>query len=285
MLPRQRSAPRSRQPGGVPLGTTASSPPAHSAFTSARADDGVFWQAAPDLSGGTRRVQAVHSDTSANSCVWSRRCWRNRDRARLYVVDGDRSGTGAPVGVCQTTSACRMVEGWTFCGTYFARWPDPATGETGRQRGKVVSAFDISRALALGADWLAISAVGSCLRWVAFRRRRCHTISAPLVATQDPRRQRALDVDDKSRRGRRGFHRNTLMALGERRCRRSLESPAIFPPAILMMRAKAITHGAGGSGLGYLPEGYLLDDQSPDYNGNKNPLGTGTGRAALMPFD
>jgi len=149
--------------------------------------------------------------------------------------------------------------------------------------GKVVSAFDIARALALGADWCN-SARGFMFAVGCIQAQACHTNHCPVgVATQDPTRQRALDVDDKSQRVAR-FHRNTLMALGEMTGAAGLEHPSDFLPRHMMMRQSDNSMVQGDQVYGYLPEGYLLDDQSPDYNGNK----TRWARAqadSFVPFD
>ena len=73
--------------------------------------------------------------------------------------------------------------------------------------GKIVSAFDIARALSLGADWCN-SARGYMFAIGCIQAQACHTNHCPVgVATQDPLRQRALDVNSKSQRVAR-FHRN-----------------------------------------------------------------------------
>lgn len=80
--------------------------------------------------------------------------------------------------------------------------------------GKVVSAFDILRLLALGADWVnaarAFMFALGCIQSLS-----CHTNRCPTgVATQDPGRQRALDPADKTERVFQ-YHRATLHALAE----------------------------------------------------------------------
>jgi glutamate synthase domain-containing protein 2 len=80
--------------------------------------------------------------------------------------------------------------------------------------GKVVSAFDIARMLALGADWCN-AARGFMFSLGCVQAQTCHTGSCPTgVTTQDPRRQKALDVPTKADRVYH-FHQNTLMALKE----------------------------------------------------------------------
>jgi hypothetical protein len=64
----------------------------------------------------------------------------------------------------------------------------------------------------------------------------CHTDHCPTgVATQDPRRQRALVVGDKSQRVYH-FHRNTLHALGELVAAAGLEHPGDLQPHHIVRR-------------------------------------------------
>ena len=80
--------------------------------------------------------------------------------------------------------------------------------------GKIISAFDIARACAIGADWCN-SARGFMFAVGCIQARSCHTDLCPTgVATQDAMRQQALDPEDKSHRVFH-YHQNTLIALGE----------------------------------------------------------------------
>ncbi|MBC7377286.1 MAG: FMN-binding glutamate synthase family protein, partial [Burkholderiaceae bacterium] len=80
--------------------------------------------------------------------------------------------------------------------------------------GKVVSAFDIARMMALGADWCN-AARGFMFALGCIQAQTCHTGKCPTgVTTQDPVRQQALVVPDKAERVY-GFHQNTLHALKE----------------------------------------------------------------------
>lgn len=80
--------------------------------------------------------------------------------------------------------------------------------------GKLVSAYDIARHCALGADWVNMArpfmfAVG-CIQG-----RTCASGHCPTgVATMDPARYRVIDVDAKAQRVA-NFHRNTVHALAE----------------------------------------------------------------------
>jgi glutamate synthase domain-containing protein 2 len=80
--------------------------------------------------------------------------------------------------------------------------------------GKVITAFDITRAMALGADWCNAGR-GFMMALGCIQAQTCHTGTCPTgVATQDPLREKALVVPDKAQRVA-NFHRATLNALKE----------------------------------------------------------------------
>ncbi|WOB08574.1 FMN-binding glutamate synthase family protein [Piscinibacter gummiphilus] len=80
--------------------------------------------------------------------------------------------------------------------------------------GKVISAFDIARMMALGADWCN-SARGFMFALGCIQAQACHTGQCPTgVSTQDPQRQRALVVPPKAERVFQ-YHQSTLKALKE----------------------------------------------------------------------
>jgi glutamate synthase domain-containing protein 2 len=80
--------------------------------------------------------------------------------------------------------------------------------------GKLVSAFELARTMALGADWCN-SGRGFMFALGCIMAQTCHTGRCPTgVTTQSWLRQRALHVPDKAERVYR-FHRNTLYALAE----------------------------------------------------------------------
>ncbi len=80
--------------------------------------------------------------------------------------------------------------------------------------GKVITAFDVARTIAIGADWCN-SARGFMFSLGCIQSQSCHTDRCPTgVATQDPGRMQALVVPDKAERVYR-FHQTTLHALQE----------------------------------------------------------------------
>ncbi|MGB6242104.1 MAG: FMN-binding glutamate synthase family protein [Castellaniella sp.] len=95
--------------------------------------------------------------------------------------------------------------------------------------GKVISAFDMARIMALGADWCN-SARAYMFAIGCIQAQVCHTGRCPTgVTTQDPDRQKALVVGDKSVRVA-NYHANTLKALGELLAAAGLQHPGELRP-------------------------------------------------------
>jgi glutamate synthase domain-containing protein 2 len=101
--------------------------------------------------------------------------------------------------------------------------------------GKIVSAFDMARTLALGADWCN-SARGFMFALGCIQAQTCHTGNCPTgVTTQDPTRQMALVVPSKAERVH-NFHSHTLEALQELMEASGLQTPHDFTPRHIMRR-------------------------------------------------
>ncbi len=102
--------------------------------------------------------------------------------------------------------------------------------------GKVVSAFDIARMLALGADWCN-AARGFMFALGCIQAQSCHTGKCPTgVATQDPQRARALVVPTKAERVYH-FHQSTLVALKELVQAAGLHDPSEITAAHIVRRS------------------------------------------------
>ena len=131
----------------------------------------------------------------------------------FIVVDGGEGGTGAAPLEFTDHVGAPLQEGLMLV-------HNTLVGLNLRHRvkigcaGKVVSAFDIVRAMALGADWCN-SARGFMFALGCVQAQTCHTGNCPTgVSTQDPRRQQALVVPTKAERVL-NFHHSTLKALQE----------------------------------------------------------------------
>ena len=104
--------------------------------------------------------------------------------------------------------------------------------------GKIVTAFDIVRAIAMGADWCN-SARGFMFSLGCLQAQICHTGHCPTgVTTQDPKRMRALVVADKAERVFQ-FHQNTLKALKELLAAAGLTHPGDLGPEHVIRRVSS----------------------------------------------
>ncbi|MET3131045.1 glutamate synthase domain-containing protein 2 [Oxalobacteraceae bacterium GrIS 1.11] len=124
--------------------------------------------------------------------------------------------------------------------------------------GKIITAFDVARTLALGADWCN-SARGFMFALGCIQSQNCHTDRCPTgVATQDPLRQRALVVADKTSRVAH-FHQNTMKALAELIAAAGLQHPSDLKPHHLVRRISPNQVKLASALLPYLEPGQLLD--------------------------
>jgi glutamate synthase domain-containing protein 2 len=197
---------------GVPVGVDCVSPAAHSAFTTPL-EMMQFIAQLRELSGG--------KPTGIKLCIGHPWEWFAMVKAMLasgitpdfIVVDGAEGGTGAAPVEFTDHVGSPLQEGLLLV-------HNTLRGVGLRQRirigaaGKVVSAFDIARLMALGADWCN-SARGFMFALGCIQAQHCHTGQCPTgVTTQDPLRQQSLVVPDKADRVYH-FHQQTLHALQE----------------------------------------------------------------------
>ncbi len=212
VLPGPKVTPEIAAARGVPEGVDCVSPACHTAF-STPAELLHFVERLRVLSGG--------KPTGFKLCIGHPWEWFALAKAMLdtdilpdfIVVDGGEGGTGAAPLEFTDHVGAPMQEGLLLV-------HNTLNGLGLRHRvkigcaGKIVSAFDIARAMALGADWCN-SARGFMFALGCLQAQTCHTGHCPTgVATQDPLRQQALVVPDKTERVWR-FHQNTLKALQE----------------------------------------------------------------------
>jgi glutamate synthase domain-containing protein 2 len=124
--------------------------------------------------------------------------------------------------------------------------------------GKVVTAIDVARTLALGADWCN-AARGFMFALGCIQSQSCHTDLCPTgVATQDPRRWQHLDVPDKATRVK-NFHENTLIALKELLQAAGLTHPAELGPEHLIRRVSSTEVRSLATLYKFVRPGELID--------------------------
>jgi glutamate synthase domain-containing protein 2 len=134
--------------------------------------------------------------------------------------------------------------------------------------GRIASAFDMARVLALGADWCN-AARGFMFALGCVQSLSCHNDKCPTgVATQDPLRQLALDVEDKSKRVH-NFHDRTLMALAEIVEATGLSHPREFHRDHFYRRVSPLEVKSFADVYPELSHGSLLNGSAPDEYKNK----------------
>jgi glutamate synthase domain-containing protein 2 len=262
MLPASKISPEIAEARGVPMGQDCISPASHPEFSTPLEMMEFI---------GKLRENSSGKPVGFKLCIGHRREFMCMTKAILetgivpdfIVIDGKEGGTGAAPLEFANHVGMPLVEGLTFA-------HNTLRGAGLRERlklgasGKLVSSFDIAKALALGADW-ANSARGFMFSIGCIQAQACHTNRCPVgVATQDPTRQRALDVLDKSERVAR-FHENTLKALAEMTGAAGLIHPGDFRPHHLLMREGDRNMVTGEEVYPYLPEGFLLREEADDF--------------------
>ncbi|MFD8572099.1 FMN-binding glutamate synthase family protein [Streptomyces sp. NPDC059639] len=217
----------------VPEGETVVSPPYHRAFDTPR-QLVLFLAALRTLAGG--------KPVGFKLCVGSRTQFLAVCKAMLaegvtpdfVIVDGAEGGTGAAPLEFADHLGMPLTEGLITVHNALV-----GTGLRDRIRigasGKVATGADIVKRLIQGADFTNAArammfAVG-CIQ-----AQRCHTNTCPVgVATQDPRRARALDVADKSVRVHH-FQRATVRSASQIMAAMGVRDPSGLGPHQLIRR-------------------------------------------------
>ena len=255
VLPGPKVTPEIAEARGVPMGQDCVSPAAHRAF-STPLEMMQFIEQLRQLSGG--------KPVGFKLCIGHPWEWFAMVKAMqttnlwpdFIVVDGAEGGTGAaPLEFADHVGA-PLQEGLLLVHNTLV-----GIGQRDRIKlgcaGKVISAFDIARAMALGADWCN-AARGYMFALGCIQAQTCHTGHCPTgVTSQDPLRQRALVVPDKAERVYR-FHRNTLFALKELMQAAGLHHPSEITADHIVRRVSGTEVRRLSNLLPFATEGALL---------------------------
>jgi glutamate synthase domain-containing protein 2 len=221
---------------GVPMGVDCISPSRHSAF-STPIEMMQFIATMRRLSGGKPAGFKLCIGHPWEFLAVCKAMLETEIYPDFIVVDGKEGGTGAAPLEFSDHLGMPLREGLNFV-------HNALIGINARDRiklgasGKIVSAFDIARVMALGADWCN-SARGFMFALGCIQSQSCHTDRCPTgVSTQDRVRQRALVVADKFERVY-NFQRATVEALAELVAAAGLNHPTEFAPAHFSRRVSA----------------------------------------------
>lgn len=217
----------------IPMGIDCISPAGHIEFSTPR-ELVKFWQKLRDLSGGKPVGFKLCIGMPWEFMAIVKAMMEEDNYPDFIVIDGAEGGTGAAPVEFMDTVGMPLVDAFLFV-------QNTLVGAGIRDKikvgvsGKIISAFDIAKMMALGADWCN-SARGFMFAVGCIQSRSCHTNKCPTgVATQDPSRQKALDVPDKSERVK-NFHNNTLKALAEIVGSAGLDHPSQLQPHHIVRR-------------------------------------------------
>ena len=218
---------------GVPEGEKCVSPASHSEFSDPR---GLleFVARLRDLCGG--------KPTGFKLCVGSRIellaiCKAIREsgiQPDFVIVDGGEGGTGAGPEEFADHVGTPLTEGLMSVHNALV-----GTGLRDEIRlgasGKVATGFDIARRIAQGADFTN-AARAMMMSVGCIQSQRCHLNNCPVgVATQDPKRARALDVETQAERCC-NYQGETIKSLQTIVAAQAMDHPRELTPARLMRR-------------------------------------------------
>jgi glutamate synthase domain-containing protein 2 len=218
---------------GVPFGEDCISPPRHSAFSTPLELMG-FIEKLRQLSGGKPIGLKLAIGHRSEVLAMIKAMLATGIAPDFIVVDGAEGGTGAAPVELSNHVGMPLFDGLNFVHNALV-----GAGLRDQVRigasGKLISGFDLAQAFAFGADY-ALSARGFMFALGCIQARNCHTNRCPTgIATQDPRRQRAIDVPDKAERIA-SFHANTLRALKELLESAGLAAPHQLAPRYIHIR-------------------------------------------------
>lgn len=260
MLPGPKVTAEIAQARGVPIGVDCVSPASHSAFGTP-IELMLFVEKLRNLSGG--------KPTGFKLCIGHPWEWFAIAKAMLQtgivpdfiVVDGAEGGTGAAPLEFTDHVGAPLQEGLLLVHNTLVGIGLREQVKIGCA-GKVVSAFDIARMMALGADWCN-SARGFMFALGCIQAQHCHTGLCPTgVTTQDPLRQQALVVPDKAERVYR-YHQNTLAALQELTQAAGLRHPGEISAAHIVHRTGPHETRLLINLLSFIAPGSLLNGELP----------------------
>ena len=233
ILPGEKVTQEIAEARGVEVGEDCISPSSHSAFSNP-IELLEFIEQLRELSGGKPVGFKLAIGHPWEWFAIVKAMLATGNKPDFIVVDGGEGGTGAaPLEFINRlgmpmTEALLLVHN-TLVGTNLRE--DIAIGAAG----KITSAFNIARTLALGADWCN-AARGYMFALGCIQALNCHTGRCPSgIATQDPRRGNKLDVPLKSERVY-NFHKNTLDALQNLLEASGLKHPSELGPEHIVRR-------------------------------------------------
>jgi glutamate synthase domain-containing protein 2 len=222
ILPGKKNTPEIAAIRLVKAGTTVFSPPFHSAFKTPR-EMMLFIQKMRDLCGG--------KPVGFKLCIGRKSEFISICKAMIELdiypdfisVDGGEGGTGAAPPEFSNFVGMPLLDGLAFVHNMLTGF-DIRKHIKLAAAGKILTGFQMARAIALGADYCnaaraMMMAIG-CIQALECNKNTCPTG----VATQDPELVKGLVVDDKKVRAA-NFHKHTIESFVELMAAAGLDNP------------------------------------------------------------
>lgn len=247
---------------GIPVGKTCISPPNHTVF-STPVELLHFIAKMRELSGG--------KPAGFKLCVGSRTEFLSICKAMLeteitpdfIIVDGSEGGTGAAPLEFEDHVGLPLTQGLMIV-------HNALVGAGLRDRikigasGKIASGSDIVKRLVQGADFTN-SARAMMMAVGCIQAQVCHTGKCPVgVATQNPRRARAVDVPDKSTRVK-NYHEGTVAEAVRLMASMGAAHPDDLEPTMLRRNVSASESWSYARLYDWLKPGQLLNGAPDDW--------------------
>ncbi len=261
ILPAAKITPEIAKIRGVPMGQDVNSPPSHRAFST---PTGLlkFVKELRDLSGG--------KPIGFKLCIGRRREFLAICKAMVstgilpdfITVDGGEGGTGAAPLEFSNRVGAPLTESLIFVHNALIGF-DLRKDIRVIASGKVISGFDLTKRLAIGAD-LCNAARSMMVALGCIQALRCNSNDCPTgVATQDPDLVKGLHIPSKAERVHQ-YQNNTVEALVHMIGAAGIEHPKDLKPWHIHRRMDEFNVRHYGEVYDYLKPGDLLGDDLPD---------------------
>jgi glutamate synthase domain-containing protein 2 len=257
VLPAAKITPEIAAIRGIPMGQDCVSPAAHSAFATP-AGLLEFVARMREASGGKPAGFKLCIGHPWEFLAICKAMLDTGITPDFIVVDGKEGGTGAAPMEFMDHMGMPLRDGLSFVHNALV-----GVGLRDRIRigasGKIITAFDMARAMALGADWCN-AARGFMFAVGCIQAQVCHTGHCPTgVTSADPLRGRAIHVPDKAERVA-NFHANTIHALAELVAAAGLSHPGELKPHHFLRRVSSDRVISFAEQYESLAPGQLLSD-------------------------
>ncbi|GLZ52984.1 FMN-binding glutamate synthase family protein [Actinomycetospora sp. NBRC 106378] len=262
VLPGPKVTPEIAEARAVPVGETVTSPSRHTAFATPR-ELVRFIARMRELAGGKPAGFKLCVGTRVDVLAVVKAMLDEGTTPDFIVVDGSEGGTGAAPLEYEDHMGTPLTEGLILVHNALV-----GAGLRDRVRigasGKVATGTDIVKRLIQGADYTN-SARAMMMATGCIQSQRCHTNQCPVgVATQEPKRARALVVEDKLHRVHR-YQRATVMEASRMTASLGATCPAELHPRMLRRRIGPTDTRSYAELYEWLRPGQLLAEPPMDW--------------------